>query len=204
MSASTSRIIDDPRGAIVDHVADFLDADERRALRAEIEQAKAKFDRDRVVIFGKTVDSPRLVCAFGDDGLRYRYAGVDRATAPWLPRLRAVRDRLAALAGHAFNYALVNWYRDGNDCIGWHSDKEADLAPEASIASLSLGAARTFLLRDRDGGTTHEVVLADGSLLWMRGTTQQFFKHSLPRRKAITEPRFNITFRQIVAAPARR
>jgi alkylated DNA repair dioxygenase AlkB len=196
----TTRIIDDARGAIVDYVADFLDADESRALRGELEQASAGFDRDRVLIYGKTVDSPRLVKAFGDDGLRYRYAGVDRETAPWLPKLRAVRDRLVALAGHPFNYALVNWYRDGNDYIGWHSDKEADLAQEASIASISLGAARPFLLRDRAGGATHEVVLADGSLLWMRGTTQQFFKHSLPRRKAITEPRFNITFRQIVAA----
>jgi alkylated DNA repair dioxygenase AlkB len=193
----TSRILDDPRGAIVDHVADFLDADDRRALRAELEQASGSFDRDRVLIFGKPVDSPRLVRAFGDDGLRYRYAGVDRETAPWLPRLRAVRDRLVELAGHPFNYALVNWYRDGNDYIGWHSDKEADLAPEASIASLSLGAARPFLLRDRAGGQTHEVLLADGSLLWMRGTTQHHFKHALPRRKAITEPRFNVTFRLI-------
>jgi alkylated DNA repair dioxygenase AlkB len=193
----TTRIIDDPRGAIVDYVADFLDAEERRALRAELEQASGSFDRDRVMIFGKPVDSPRLVRAFGDEGLRYRYAGVDRETAPWLPRLRAVRDRLVALAGHPFNYALVNWYRDGNDYIGWHSDKEADLAPEASIASLSLGAARPFLLRDRAGGHTHEVLLADGSLLWMRGTTQLHFKHALPRRKAITEPRFNVTFRLI-------
>lgn len=195
------RILDDPRGAIVDYVPEFLSAEERRALRAELEQASASFDRDRVMMFGKPVDSPRLVRAFGDDGLHYRYAGVDRATAPWLPRLRAVRDRLAALAGHPFNYALVNWYRDGDDYIGWHSDKEADLVAEASIASISLGAARPFLLRDRDGGKTHEVVLADGSLLWMQGTTQQFYKHSLPRRRAIREPRFNITFRQIGAGP---
>ena len=77
---TASRIIDDPCGAVVEYIGEFVDAEERAALLAELEQAQGRFDRDRVLMYGKTVDSPRMVCAFGDDGLHYRYAGVDRTT----------------------------------------------------------------------------------------------------------------------------
>ncbi|PCC72212.1 Alkylated DNA repair dioxygenase AlkB [Nannocystis exedens] len=192
-------IIDDADGAIVDYDPEFLDAGERTALLAELAQVRDRFDRDRVVMYGKTIDSPRLVCAFGDDGLHYRYAGVDRTTHPWPPRLRAARDRIAAVCGHSLNYALVNLYRTGDDYIGWHADKVSDLVPGSAIASLSLGAARPFQLRHKATGADHEVLLASGSLLIMRGTCQQFYKHALPRRRGVTEPRFNVTFRHVRA-----
>lgn len=195
------RILDDPRGAVVDYFPGFLGPDERRGVLAEIEAAAPRFDHDVITLYGRTVPAPRLVCAFGDDGLRYRYAGVDRPAHPWPPHLRAARDRIAALAGHAFNYALINWYRSGDDYIGWHSDKLADLEPGSTIASLSLGAARPFHLRDRDGGPLIERELADGSLCWMRGATQQLYKHALPRRKAVRGVRFNVTFRQVITRP---
>jgi len=193
------RIIEDPRGAAVEYTAGFLDPAEAAAVRAELEQAAARFDRDMISLYGKTIAAPRLVCAFGDDGLRYRYAGVDRATHPWPPRLQAARDRIAATVGHAFNYALVNWYRSGDDYIGWHADKVADLEPGSAIASLSLGAVRPFQLRDRAGGEVCEVALADGSLLVMKGTCQQHYKHALPRRRGVAGVRYNVTFRRVLA-----
>ncbi|WAS92638.1 alpha-ketoglutarate-dependent dioxygenase AlkB family protein [Nannocystis punicea] len=196
---SHSKIIADADGAIVDYDAEFLSAGERSALLAELEQVQDRFDRDRVLMYGKTIDSPRLVCAFGDDGLHYRYAGVDRTTHPWTPHLRAARDRIAAACGHPFNYALVNLYRTGDDYIGWHADKVSDLVPGSAIASLSLGAVRPFQLRHKSTDATHEVLLASGSLLVMRGTCQQFYKHALPRRRGVTEPRFNVTFRHVRA-----
>lgn len=193
------RILDDPRGAVVEYVATFLDEGEHEALLAELVAVRERFDRDRVVLYGKTIDSPRLVCAFGDDGLHYRYAGVDRSTHTWPPRLRAARDRIAAHVGHPFNYALVNLYRDGADYIGWHADKVGDLVPGSTIASLSLGAARPFLLRDKQSGDTREVVLAGGSLLTMQGTCQQHYKHALPRRRGVAGARYNVTLRRIKA-----
>jgi alkylated DNA repair dioxygenase AlkB len=192
-------IVIDEAGALVEYLPDFLDEVERRGLRDELEAARPCFDRDKLVMYGREVHSPRLVCAFGDEGLRYRYSGVERTTRPWPARLGALAQRLSALAEHGFNYALVNWYRDGDDYLGWHADKEADLEPDASIASVSLGATRRFLLRDKKGkgDRTVEVMLADGSLLWMRGTTQRLWKHSLPKQAGVDTPRWNITFRVI-------
>jgi DNA oxidative demethylase len=188
-------IVLDEAGAFVEYLPDFLDENERRALRGELEAAQQLFDRDVLTMYGRKIQSPRLVCAFGDDGLRYRYSGVERRTHPWTPALRALRDRLDP----SLNYALVNWYRDGNDYLGWHSDKEADLVREAPIAGVSLGATRRFLLRDRKGKgeRTLEVLVEDGSVLWMRGATQQLWKHCVPRQPAVAAPRWNLTYRQV-------
>ena len=192
------RVVLEGEGARVDYRERFLEGAERDALVEELEGARASFDHDQVRIFGRTIPSPRLVCAFGDEGTVYRYSGIDRGALPWTPVLRVVRDRIAALVGQPFTYGLVNLYRDGRDRLGWHADDEKDIAPDSCIASLSLGAARPFQLRRRVARSpVHEVMLQDGSLLLMHGATQRLYKHQLPARVRITEPRFNITFREI-------
>ena len=79
---------------------------------------------------------------------------------------------------------LANLYRDGSDSMGWHSDDEPELGAQPIIASLSLGAARRFVLKSRaPGGGKLELQLEHGSLLVMRGDTQKNYKHSLPRTR---------------------
>jgi alkylated DNA repair dioxygenase AlkB len=193
---SAVRVIDED-GAIVEYDAAFLDSVTQAALTTELESERASFDRDRITMYGKTIDSPRLVRAFGDDGLQYRYAGVARNTHAWTQVLRAVRDKVAAYVGHAFNYALVNLYRNGDDYIGWHADKVTDLVDGSAIASLSLGAARVFQLRNKQTAETHDITLVSGSLLVMRGTCQKFYKHALPKMRGLAAQRFNVTFRHV-------
>lgn len=43
-----------------------------------------------------------------------------------------------------FDYVLINYYANGNNYIGYHSDDERDLKKNGIIASLSLGASRDF------------------------------------------------------------
>ncbi|MGB1463902.1 MAG: alpha-ketoglutarate-dependent dioxygenase AlkB, partial [Parvibaculales bacterium] len=43
-----------------------------------------------------------------------------------------------------------------------------------------------------------EILLAHGSLLLMRGTTQSHWEHSLPVMKRANGARINLTFRTIV------
>lgn len=195
------QVVLEGEGARVDYRGGWLEGPERDALVDELEASRASFDHDQVRIFGRTIPSPRLVAAFGDEGTVYRYSGVDRAALPWPPVLRAIRDRIATLVGQPFTYGLVNLYRDGRDRLGWHADDEKAIAPGSCIASLSLGAERPFQLRRRIARSpVHEVLLGDGSLLLMHGATQRLYKHQLPARARITEPRFNITFREVRAA----
>jgi alkylated DNA repair dioxygenase AlkB len=96
---------------------------------------------------------------------------------------------------------LLNLYRDGNDSIGFHADDEPEIEPLSPIASVSLGAVRTFVLRPRSRkilARAPEIALplAHGSCLVMRGTTQKEFRHGIPAEPAATGPRVNLTFRK--------
>jgi alkylated DNA repair dioxygenase AlkB len=102
------------------------------------------------------------------------------------------------LADTAFNSALLNWYRNGQDSVDWHSDDERELGANPVIASLSLGATRRFDLRQRrDKSHRVSLDLGHGSLLLMKGALQHHWHHRLPKQAGITGDRINITFRLV-------
>ncbi|WDS35650.1 alpha-ketoglutarate-dependent dioxygenase AlkB [Pseudoxanthomonas sp.] len=153
----------------------------------------------RIRMFGRWVDSPRLSCWIGDPGASYRYSGRTFAPHPWPGALVPLRERLRGELGVDFNSVLANLYRDGRDAMGWHSDDEPELGPEPVIASVSLGAARRFVLRRRDDhAVRRELLLEPGSLLVMRGSSQRDWQHALARTAKPVGPRINLTFRRIV------
>jgi alkylated DNA repair dioxygenase AlkB len=153
----------------------------------------------RLRLFGRDVDSPRLSCWIGDPGAAYAYSGSRFQPRPWPAALLPVRGRLQAELGIDFNSVLANLYRDGRDCMGWHGDDEIELGPRPVIASLSLGATRRFVLKQRHGaGRKLELPLPHGSLLLMRGDTQRRYRHALPRTAKPVGSRINLTFRRII------
>ena len=150
---------------------------------------------------GKDVLSPRLVSWHGDSDAYYRYSGRTFKPHPWTPDLQSVRTSVNAAVGATFNSVLVNYYRDGGDSMGEHSDDEPELGPEPDnilIASISLGARRRFLLREKRTRAVHEFWLGEGNVLVMGGTTQRHFKHRVPRTTAPVGPRMNLTVRIVV------
>jgi len=155
----------------------------------------------RIRLFGREHDSPRLSCWIGDPGAGYRYSGTRFQPNPWPAMLLPIRERLAQELGVDFNSVLANCYRDGRDAMGWHSDDERELGPAPVIASLSLGAARRFVLKHRRlPGRKLALELPPGSLLVMAGPTQQHYRHALPRTAKPVGERINLTFRRIDAA----
>jgi alkylated DNA repair dioxygenase AlkB len=82
--------------------------------------------------------------------------------------------------------------------MGWHADDEPELGAQPVIASLSLGATRQFHLRGRNAPTRLRLSLGHGSLLLMRGSTQQHYQHALPRTARPCGVRLNLTFRRII------
>jgi alkylated DNA repair dioxygenase AlkB len=155
----------------------------------------------RIRMFGRVVDSPRLSAWIGDEEATYRYSGTRFVPQPWTEALLALRDRVAAACDARFNSVLANLYRDGADRMGWHSDDESELGAAPVIASVSLGAERTFRFRAKAGGEPVAIELPHGSLLRMAGDTQRLYKHELPARKRVALPRINLTFRHIDPHP---
>ena len=162
--------------------------------------AELPLRRDRFMLFGRSVPVPRLVCWHGDPGCTYRYSGQTYEPESWTPTLARLRTLLQDHTGLDFNGVLANYYRDGADSVGWHADDERELGPSASdvaIASLSLGAERRFRMRHRADGRSRDWTLMDGSLFVMRGTTQQHWRHCLPKTRRPVGPRLNLTFRVV-------
>jgi alkylated DNA repair dioxygenase AlkB len=145
------------------------------------------------------INQPRLTAAFADPGVSYRYSGLTVGTHPWPPELLDLKRGAEREAGHAFNYALANRYRDGSDSIGFHADDESELGTNPVIASVSLGAARRFVLKHKRLPLPPvEVELSGGSLLVMAGTTQHHWRHGIPKTARPTGLRINLTFRKVV------
>ncbi len=157
------------------------------------------WETHRFRMFGRELDSPRLSSWIGDAGTAYTYSGTRFAPRPWPAALATVRQRLEEELDCGFNSVLANRYRDGRDYMGWHSDDEKALGVQPVIASLSLGATRRFVLKHRHEKTRKlELELPHGSLLVMRGDTQQHYRHALPRTSRPLAERINLTFRRIV------
>ncbi|XP_027857042.1 alpha-ketoglutarate-dependent dioxygenase alkB homolog 3 [Xiphophorus couchianus] len=158
---------------------------------------------------GEAYDEPRLTCWYGE--LPYTYArSTMAANTQWHPLLVALREAVEQASGCTFNSLLCNLYRDGHDGIGWHSDDEASLGPEPTIASLSLGDTRVFSLRKQpsaedDGDYTYveriRIPLSHGTLLLMEGATQDDWQHQVAKEYHDRGPRINLTFRTIHPEP---
>jgi len=154
--------------------------------------------QEKITVYGKPYLQPRLSAWYGN--LSYSYSGIRLEPEPWTPTLLRIKAHVEALSGHQFNSVLLNYYRDHNDSMGMHSDDERELGRQPTIASLSLGEQRTFLLKHktRKDLKTAKLVLPSGSLLLMQGDTQQHWRHGINKQRKPCGPRLNLTFRAII------
>ncbi|MDL2356552.1 MAG: alpha-ketoglutarate-dependent dioxygenase AlkB [Pseudomonadota bacterium] len=151
---------------------------------------------ERITVWGKQHPQPRLTAWHGDAA--YAYSGLTLAPSPFTPLLEEIRAAVEAASGARFNSVLLNYYRDGRDSMGMHSDDEPELGPRPAIASLSLGATRTFVLQHKASGERLRLALSDGSLLLMGGELQHHWLHGINKVTRKVGPRVNLTFRLIV------
>jgi alkylated DNA repair dioxygenase AlkB len=183
-------------GASCLYVADFLAPVTADVVHRELAN-ETPWDTNVTGAFGR----PRRTFWVGD--FAYAYSGVLHHPAPWTPTLERIRHDVEALvfgeSAGQFRGVLMNLYRDGNDSIGFHADDEPEIEPESPIASISLGAARTFVLKPkkkRIAKADVRLVLAHGSCLVMRGRTQLDWRHGIPAEPDVTGTRVNLTFRK--------
>jgi alkylated DNA repair dioxygenase AlkB len=156
------------------------------------------WQQDNITLFGKTHPQPRLTALFGNEGKPYSYSNIVMQPHAWNPLLMFVKNEIEEACNENFTTVLLNYYRDGKDSNGWHADNERELGRNPVIASVSFGAERSFHLQHN---TLKEqklkINLEHGSLLIMKGTTQHFWKHQIPKTAKLIGPRINLTFRII-------
>lgn len=153
-----------------------------------------------VFIYGKKIKIPRKQTAFGDPGTTYTFSGSTVKAKPWMPVILKIKKDIEEFTGRKFNFCLVNYYKDGNDYIGFHKDDEQDLVGSSWIVSVSFGEQRKFYFRsDNPSLPLKKMNLIHGSLCIMMPPTNDYWKHSVPKEssKIKSKPRINLTFRLI-------
>ncbi|KAI5841336.1 DNA repair family protein [Morchella snyderi] len=193
-------------------------------LRKELPFYRVEYKINRAGV-ETNVKTPRYTSLFGVDASSYFHplsgelldaksrhpvpADRYRCTPRPLPQcVEMLRQYVAKRTGSSYNFVLINYYADGNDSISYHSDDERFLGENPTIASLSLGSRRDFLMKHKTvPALAHTLPLPSGDLLLMRSTTQSKWLHSILKRSLSSSTagdsaaswagggRINITFR---------
>lgn len=110
-----------------------------------------------------------------------------------------IKSVVEPIAGVTFNSVLLNYYRDGNDSVVWHSDNEKALGSHPTIASVTFGQVRSFDIRNKaDHSEKYSVRLEHGSLLLMKGDLQFKWDHRIAKSTRPMKPRLNLRFRIVL------
>ena len=161
-------------------------------------ESEIKWKQEPITIFGKKIMQPRLTAFYGDTDKVYSYSGINMKSYAWTNELLEIKTKIETVAQVKFTSALLNFYRNEKDSMGWHRDNEKELGDNPVIGSVSFGTTRIFQLRDyKSKNITKSVELINGSFLLMRGETQHVWEHQLPKTSKQTGKRINITFRII-------
>lgn len=186
-----------PQDGEVFYLSDFFTIEESKQFYSALLQ-KIDWQQDKIKIFGKTHDVPRLTALYGNADKPYTYSGITMKPTAWLPELLEIKNKIEKIVMANFTTVLLNLYRNGQDSMGWHSDDEKELGLNPVIVSVSFGANRMFKLQHKsDKHLKQSIELTNGSLLLMQGQTQHYWKHAIPKTSKIGEPRINLTFRVI-------
>jgi len=190
-----------PYDGIVNYYGKVMDTPEADSyLQTLLDTIEWKHDEAR--IFGRHIITKRKVAWYGDRNFSYAYSGATRIALDWTPALLALKTLVERLTGETYNSCLLNLYHTGDEGMAWHSDDEKMLGKDSTIASLNFGAERKFSLKHRaNKEEMRSLLLENGSLLVMKGTTQSYWLHSLPKSKRVTSPRVNLTFRTMIPQP---
>ncbi|WP_265131042.1 alpha-ketoglutarate-dependent dioxygenase AlkB family protein [Chryseobacterium oranimense] len=186
---------------LLEYRENFLSREEADLLKNKLLDT-APWEQRTQKMYDKMVLTPRLTAWYGDS--KYDDSDEDKKTTnPWTPELFSLKQRIEQEFDCQFNGVLLNLYRDHNDSVAWHRDKESRYGKRPVIASISLGQTRNFDFRKKDHHqSSYSLPLPHGSLLIMKGDLQENWEHRIAKSNLPMKERINLTFRLIISKPA--
>ena len=137
-------------------------------------------------MYDRVLPDPRLTAFYGG-----------QTGLPWTPTLLEIKEEIETECGIVFDRVLLNYYRDGNDSVSWHSDTLPSDGRHHEIGSVSFGETRVFKVRHKvdKHGPRLDIPLTHGSFLLMGAHMQDHYEHHLPTTSREAAGRINLTFR---------
>jgi len=164
-------------------------------LTFEILKEKINWSQNKIKIFGKQHFEPRLTAWFGPE---YSYSNIKLTSQHFPDFLKAELVNISKFCDFHFNAALLNFYRSGEDSMGWHSDNEPEI-DQNCIAGMNFGGTRKLKFKNRKDSTLKQDYLLTNKSVYVMRNAQQNWLHAIPKSKTLIEPRINITFRRIIS-----
>ena len=185
---------------IMEDVCVFDNAKERAELFQYLSELPVEYHKE-YKRFNKIVKVPRGQASFtlnADIHYDYKVSGGSPPNTVMCDTLKMITQRVNEKLGTNFNTILMNVYKDGDDCIGYHRDRETGWAEGTGFATLSFGAERDFQVKHEASGVVTTVLHRDGYVLHLPFPMNSECLHCVPKRKRVTECRISLTFREIV------
>ena len=188
--APTTKKFDIPDAELIlyEHFFNKRDSDEFYKILLD----ESPWKQEPITIHGKTLPTPRLTVWYGK-------RRSDKPILPLTPTLLAIKDKVEKQSGIEFTSVLLNLYRNGQDSVAWHRDKEKEFGANPVIGSVSFGETRPFEIRHKFRKDLEKIriPLHHGSFLLMAGPMQHFWEHQIPKTSKQINPRINLTFRVV-------
>lgn len=182
--------------AEIEYYPSFFSSEKSNELFEKL-KTEIQWQHDTITVFGHSHLQPRLTALYGNEGKPYGYSNIVMQPHQWTPLIMHIKNEVEKVCQENFTTVLLNLYRNGQDSNGWHADNEKELGRNPIVASVSFGAERVFQLKHNSQEVKQNITLENGSLLIMKGSTQHFWKHQIPKTKKEIGPRINLTFRII-------
>jgi alkylated DNA repair dioxygenase AlkB len=110
-------------GGVFRYDNNFLSQEESQNLFDKLYD-ELEWKQSDIKMYGKVLKSPRMQCWMSNNGVDADVYLKTKAT-PWREDILEIKTRLEKLLNCKFDYLLFNLYRNGNDYIGYHADREA-------------------------------------------------------------------------------
>lgn len=181
-------------------VSNFTDDDLFEVLRDEAPWVNRESPRDEC--FMATAEAPQTY-SYGNSN-DHRVALHTYQASPMHPRVLALLEKLnegLRPGGGKFNVAVLNYYKDQHQHLGWHADNSPEQDLDHPIAVVSFGAPREIWVRENGAKGTvppeNRFLLTPGSLFLMHGGYQGTHQHRIPKCDRECGGRISITFRKL-------
>lgn len=180
---------------LLEYRESFIDREEADQLKDHLLKT-TPWEQRTQKMYDKMMLTPRLTAWYGDERKSSDNNAAD--ANPWNSELLSLKERIEKEFGYRFNGVLLNLYRDQNDSVAWHRDKESRYGKRPVIASISLGQTRNFDFRKKDHHQSkYSLPLPHGSLLIMKGDLQENWEHRIAKSALPMKERINLTFRLV-------
>ena len=174
-------------------IKNFINEDIIDELKKEI-----NFNQDIITVGDTKILEERKTYWMSDLGYTYKYGSKIMNPDNLSRTIKRIQNIISNNYGVTYDSVLLNYYKDGNIGMRYHSDAVYDEWREDTVI-ISFGSSRYISFREIENYDNKEkILLENGDLLFMKEDCQKKYQHRVLKDKKITNDRISLVFKKHV------